>query len=141
MLSWIVADGGSACKISHHMLGITTFDRIKGTVDLGPGFLEEQEPDVVATDCLSEGWFALEHWDEVVDDHFGSSAIHGKVNSVDSTLTDGSVHKYTFEPIGLIRHSHQRREEVAVTKQALLQVFLVNLVWKDGLLAIEQGYL
>ena len=65
---------GRARQITEHILGETCLDALVTAVELRPGFLEQDDPELIAF-SLGEGWVVLPAWDVVIDYHFFPLAI------------------------------------------------------------------
>ena len=66
--------GRRACQITQHIFGKTGFDALVTAVQLGPGFLQQDDPELV-TFGLGERRVILPAWNVVINDHFFPLAI------------------------------------------------------------------
>jgi hypothetical protein len=113
----------------------TRFDSFITAVQLGPSFLENEHPKLVAV-CFGEAWFSKLAGEVVVDDHFLCLAIFLYNDCIKTVFVCSVGDEQLLYSLRNFCKSTENGEEVAVSEQALLDVRWGDIILENSKFAL-----
>ena len=98
-LAVLVAFRGHAHNVRSGETGQSAFYPGIGSMQLGPCFLEETDPDLSISASCEGRLSVLANRQMIIDDHWGFSAVDKKSHHVDTSLVDLFRHKHVLDSL------------------------------------------
>ena len=94
---------GGAGEVTEHIVGETCLDALIGAVQLGPGFLHDKHPELVAVGLGEAGSEALVGaGEEIVDDDVAPLPVLANLDRVDAVVIDGLGDEQFADAVGVL---------------------------------------
>jgi hypothetical protein len=80
---------------------VTTFHASVGSVQFGPSFFKQADPDFTPTFTARERQLIMECWKVVINNHWSKNPVNKKVYKVDSSIVLGLGNESCFNIVWL----------------------------------------
>jgi hypothetical protein len=115
---------------------VTSLNTLITTIDLGPCFLEQLDPDFFFIKVLAGATerpllFVRVVWKQVVDDYFARNAIEVELQSVKAAFLHLLLEEDLLNTLRKLCNRAEARQKVAVSAMALLDVIRFNVVEQE----------
>ena len=113
--------------VSEGFVALASNNSVVGVVDLGPGLLHDEDPELIAIGTRKHE-AVVESWEEVINHDTLMLSIFGQLDRVDALLVKLPRDKESPDSVRSLGNASQHTQEIAVAEASLLDVVGLDLV-------------